>query len=152
MPRSCIKVLDTVVFGIPTSASSSRRIFVDCSRYTLSILRCSTCCRPPGPRIIFKRSLAIFEPFVPHFYLCCTHCTTPQNLLHYQHSFHGGTFVFNAKSDTDSLLYSVTTNMTATLNGVYRPHRLAQWSCHCLFQSILLGCQVTLMPRKLFSL
>ena len=35
------------------------------------------------------------------------------------------------------------------------PHWLVQWSCHCSrmhFQSILLGCQVTSMSHKLFSL
>ena len=49
MPRSCIKISDTVVFGIPRSDSSSPTItdLYDCSPCTLNILRCSACCRLP---------------------------------------------------------------------------------------------------------
>ena len=84
MPRSCVKISDTVVFGIPRSASSSRcqsLIFVDCSPRMVNILRCSACGRT---WITFNRFLTIFEAFVPHFCLCCTHCIILKSLLNYQ--------------------------------------------------------------------
>lgn len=46
----------------------------------------------------------IFKAFVPHFYLCCTHCIIPENLLNNLNSFRGGTFKFNTKFDADLLL------------------------------------------------
>ena len=70
MPRSCIKILNTAVLGIPRSAS-----------YMFNILGCSACCRPPRTRITFNRSLTIFEVFVPHFYLHCTHYMVSEILL-----------------------------------------------------------------------
>ena len=50
-------------------------------------------------------------------------------------------FKLNAKFDADSLLYTVILNVMATqytclLNGVYRPHWLVQWSCHCSHKHI----------------
>ena len=47
MPRSSVRISDTVVFGILGSASSSHSespIFVDCSPYTFDILRSSPYC------------------------------------------------------------------------------------------------------------
>ena len=56
--------------------------------------------------ITSKRISTIFEAFVPHFYLRCTHCIIPERLLNHPNSFRGGMFKLNAKSDADSLLYS----------------------------------------------
>ena len=57
-------------------------------------------------------------------------------LLNHPNSFSGGMSHLNAKFDADLWIYSVTLNVTATqdtcsLNGVYRPHGLVQWSHHC---------------------
>ena len=57
------------------------------------------------------------------------------HLLNHPDSFHWGMFRINEEFDADLLLYSVILNATATqytysLNGIYRPHRLVQWS-HC---------------------
>ena len=49
----------------------------------------------------------ILEAFVPHFYVCCTHCIIPKSLLNHPNSFHRGMFKLNAKFDADSLLYSL---------------------------------------------
>ena len=65
-------------------------IFVDCSPHMFNILRCSACCRPPGMWITFNRFSTTFEAFVPHLYLCCTHCTVPKSLLNPPNSFRGG--------------------------------------------------------------
>ena len=56
--------------------------------------------------------------------------------LNHQNSFPGGMFKLNTKSDADLLLYLFILNATATqyawsLNGVYHPHWLVQWSRHC---------------------
>ena len=42
----------------------------------------------------------------------------------------------NGKSEADSLFYSIILNVTATqytcsLDDIYHPHWLVQWSCHC---------------------
>ena len=58
-------------------------------------------------------------------------------LLNHPNGFHRGMFKLNAKSDADVLLYSLShfevmaTQYTCSLNGVYRPHWLVQWSHHC---------------------
>ena len=57
--------------------------------------------------IIFNRFLTIFEAFVSHFSLCCTHCIVSESLLNHPDSFHRGKFKLNAKFDADSLLYSL---------------------------------------------
>ena len=51
--------------------------------------------------ITFNKFSTIFEAFVPHFYLYCTHCIVPKSLLN-PNSFHGGMFKLHAKFDGDS--------------------------------------------------
>ena len=72
-----------------------------------SILRCSACCRPCRTRVTLNRFLTIFEAFVPHFHLCCTHCIIPESLLNHSNRFCGGMFKPNAEFDADSMLYSL---------------------------------------------
>ena len=58
--------------------------------------------------------------------------------LNYPNTFHRGMFKLNAKLDAYALLYSVTlyvmaTQYTCSLNNVYHPHWLVQWShCSCM--------------------
>ena len=118
MPRACIKISDTVVFGIPSSASSS--CSVSCQSLLIIAHTRSTfsgvlfAAGLPECWITLNRFLTIFEAFVPHFYLCCTHCIVPQSLLNHLNSFHGGMFKFNAKFDAELLLYLLIVNVTAT--------------------------------------
>ena len=61
------------------------------------------------------------------------HCC---GLLNHANSFHGEMLKLNAKFDGDPFLYSVILSVTATqytcsLNSLYRPHCLVQWSCCC---------------------
>ena len=75
------------------------------------------------------------------------------SLLNHPNSFWEGMFKLNAKFDLQihCSTYSVILNVTATqytcsLNIIYCPHWLVQWSCHCSHMHIpstLLGCQVT---------
>ena len=86
--------------------------------------------------ITFNRFSTLFEVFVPPFYLPCTHCIFPESFLNPPNSFRGGMFKLNTKFDVDSLLYLLILNVMATqytcsLNSIYRPHWLVQWSCHC---------------------
>ena len=109
MPRSCIKISDTVMFRVPRSASSSHSqspVFGDCSPYVFNIVRCCAYCSLSRTWVTFNRSLTIFEAFLPHFYLCCTHCIVPETLNHLN-SFCGGIFKLNSKLDAESLLYSL---------------------------------------------
>ena len=52
--------------------------------------------------ITFHRFSAIFEAFVPHFYLRCTRCTVPESRLNHLKSFHRRMFKPKAKFDADS--------------------------------------------------
>ena len=110
MPRSCVKIVDTIVLEIPRVASGFSHcrllICVDCSPHTIHILGCSYC-RPSRMWITFNRFSTIFEAFVPHFYLCCTHCIVPKSLLNHPNSFWGGIFKLNTKFNADSLLFSL---------------------------------------------
>ena len=125
-----------------------------------NILRCSDCCRLSRTWITFNRFSTLFEVFVPPFYLPCTHCIFPESFLNPPNSFRGGMFKLNTKFDVDSLLYLLILNVMATqytcsLNSIYRPHWLVQWSRHCSPMCIPVHspwCQVTLTLHKPFSL
>ena len=98
-----------LVFGIPRSASSSHTV-IHQSLLTAAHTRStfsSVWCRLARTWITFNRFSTIFEAFVPHFYLCCTHCIIPESLLSHLNSFCGGMFKLNAKFDADLLLYSL---------------------------------------------
>ena len=101
-----------------------------------NILRCSDCCRLSRTWITFNRFSTLFEVFVTHFYLPYTHCIFPESFQNPPNSFCGGMFKLNTKFDVDSLLYLLILNVMATqytcsLNSIYRPHWLVQWSRHC---------------------
>ena len=126
-----------------------------------NFLRSSACCMPSRMWITFNRFSTIFEAFVPHLYLCCTHYIVPESLLNHPSSFCGGMFKLNAKFDADLLFYS----LSRLECDDHTVHMLTSWhlplpltstmksSFHtCASQSTLLGCQVTLMSCKLFSL
>ena len=55
-------------------------ISADCSPYTLSTLKGSACCRPSRTWVTSNRFLIVFEMFVRHFYLCCTHYIISESL------------------------------------------------------------------------
>ena len=134
IPRFCIKILDTLIFGIPRSASSSNTVSnwssLIGSPHTFNIIRCSTCCKPSRTWITFNKISTVFGAFVLYFYLCCTHCTIwivsekecsslTQNMMQV-HCF------------THSVILNVmATQYTCSLNSVYCPHWLVQWSRHC---------------------
>ena len=102
-----------------------------------NILGCFACCRPSRMWITFNRFLTIFEDFVLHFYLHCTHCIIPESLLSHLNistEEYSGLMqnLMQSCSSTHSVILNVTaTQYTYSLNGVYRPHWLAQWSHHC---------------------
>ena len=126
MQRSLVKILDTVVFKSPDQLlvlTLSVTIFVDCSPYTFNILRCSAWCRPSRTWITFNRFSTIFEAFVLHFYLCCTHCIIPKSLLNHPNSFREVMFKLNAKFDANSLLYLLS---HFECHG-HTVHMLTQW-------------------------
>ena len=164
MPRSCDKISDTVVFGIPRWASSSHTV----SLQSLLIAAC-TCSTFSGVLLIAGLAecgslcsfSTIFEVFMLSFYLCCTHCIVPESLLNHPVvsaeecsslmrnllQIHCSTF--------SVILNAMATQYTCSLTSVYWPYRLVQWSSHCSHMRIpatLLSCQVTLMSCKLFSL
>ena len=122
-------------FQVPHCQSPT---FADGSLHTLSILRGSACCRPSRTWVTLNRFLIVFEIFVPHFYLCCTHYIIPESLQNHPNSFLRGMFQLNTKFDADSLLWRFTqsfwiraTQYTCSLTGIYHPPGLVQWSRSC---------------------
>ena len=110
MPRSCIKISDTVVFGIPRSASSSHTV----SHWSVMIVACpcqhsQVFCLLWAPQNVdhFQQILKHLWSVSATLYLYYTHCIIPKSLLNHLNIFHGGMFPLNAKSDADSLLYSL---------------------------------------------
>ena len=104
--------------------------------YASHILRHPACCRPSRTWTTYDRFSTIFEVFVPHFYLHCTHCIFPESLLNHLNSFCRGMFKLHAKFDVDSLPYLLShfewnsTQDTCSLNSICYPHWLVQWSRH----------------------
>ena len=64
------------------------------------------------------------------------------SLLNPSNSFHGEIFKFNTIFDADLLLYFLSHfegsghTVHCSLNGIYHPHWLVQWSCHCSHKHI----------------
>ena len=144
MPRSCIKISDTVIFGTPRSASSSHT--VSHQSLLIAALTHSTfsgvCCLQAFQNMDHKRFLAIFEVFVPHF--ICAALTAlslkafwiiqivfMQECLSLMQNFmHIFCFLCSV------ILNVMVTQHTCPLNVIYHPHWRAQWSCHCSRMSI----------------
>ena len=141
MPRSCVKISDIVVFGIPRSASSSHTA----GGWSLLIAAC-TCSACSGVLTFAglpeRGSLSTDSwpslKCLCHTFICtaliasslkafwiiqivsmeeCSSLT--QNLMQIHCSVHSG------------ILNVMATQYTGSLNGVYCPHWLAQWSHHC---------------------
>ena len=121
MPRSCIKTSDTVVFGIPRSASSSHTV----SCWSLLIAAC-TCSTFSGVLLVADLpehgSLSTDSwpslKFLCHTFICAA-LIVPKSLLNHLNIFRGGMFKLNSKSDVESLLYF-------ELDG-HTVHVLTQW-------------------------
>ena len=105
MPRSCIKISDTVVFGISRSASSSHTV----SQGSL-LIAARTCSTFSG--VLLVAGLPVrgplstdSQPSLKH--LCHTHCIIPKCLLYHLDSFYRGMFKLKEKFDADLLLCSL---------------------------------------------
>ena len=146
MTRSCVKNLRHISFWNPQInfyfSHSQSLIFHDCSPYMFNTLSCSACCRPSRTWIIFNRFLTIFETFVPHFYLYCTHCIVLRSLLNHPNSFLGGVFKFNTKFDLDLLLYWLSHFECDGNTG----HILTQWCLLLPLTSTVKSSLFTLIP------
>ena len=126
IPRSWVKISDMVVLGIPRSASSSHTV----SRPPL-VIAAWTHSTASGGLLVpglpdvghFHRFQIIFEEFVPHCYLFCTHCVISKSLLNHPNSFCRGMFKLHAKFDADSLLYQ----LRCFECDSHTVHMLTQW-------------------------
>ena len=108
MPRSCIKISDTVVFGIPRSASSSYIV----SHWPLLIVACTHSTFSGVPFVAGLLEHDHFQQILDKLWSICATLLFvldslhgPESLLNHPNSFRGGMFKLNAKFDTDSLLY-----------------------------------------------
>ena len=120
-----MKISDTVICGIPRSASSSRTV----SRRSL-LIAAHTHSTFSGVLLVqaflwitFNWFSTIFEVFVPHFYLHCTYCIIPKSCLNYLNSFCGAMFKLNTKFDADLWLYLLS-HFECDSHTV---HMLTQW-------------------------
>ena len=146
MLRSCIKVLDTVVFGIPESASTSHTL--SCRSLLIAACTCSTfsgvllvvgfpeC----GSLSIDSRSS---RKHLCHTFICAALVASSPKAFWF-------TWIVSTEecsslmqnlmqihwSTRSVILNAVATQYTCSLTGIYRPHWLVQWSRHCLCMCI----------------
>ena len=126
MSRSCVNISNTVVFGIPRSASSSHTV-----TYQPLLIAARTCSIFSGVLLVaglpecgsLSRFFSIFEAFMPQIHLYCTHCIISESFLNHPNSFQGGMFKLNTKFDADSLLYLLS-HFECDSHTV---HMLTQW-------------------------
>ena len=142
MARFCIKILDTVVFGIPRAASSSHTV----CQSSVSVIAAHTYSTFSGVLLVagLPECWSLLKdswPSLKHLcqtFICATlivsspkatwitwivfmeECSSlMQNLMQTGCSTHS------------VILYVTTTQYTCWLNGVYHPHWVVQWSHHC---------------------
>ena len=108
MPKCCIKISDTVVSGIPRSASHSRTV----SHQSLLIAAHtrSTFSGVPlvaGPPECGSLSIDSWPSLkhLCHTFICAALIAVPKSLLNHPNSFREVMFKLNAKFDANSLLY-----------------------------------------------
>ena len=126
-PRSCVKILDTVVLGVPRSCPvpTLSATGLCWSQPHTCVPQSQVLCLLQAFRnaVTFDRFPAILAAFAPHFYLCCTHCSVPESFLSHPHRFRRGMFKLNAKLNADSLLSSLS---HSECDG-HTVHMLTQW-------------------------
>ena len=141
MPRSCIKISDTVVFGIFRSASSSHTV----SHQSLLIAahtRSTFSGVLLGAGLPERGSLSTdSQPSLKHLchtFICvATHCVIPKSLLILQIvseeecSSLTQTLMQICCSTRSVILNVMPAQYTRSLNGIYCPHWLVKWSHHC---------------------
>ena len=140
MPRSCAKILETIVLGIPGSACSSHTVADLCWLQSMHVQHSQVLCLLQA----FQRC-GSFSTDSWWSLKCLCHTFTCAALialslkasLYPPNSFHGGMFKLNSKPDADSfcihsvILNAMATQYTGSLNGIYSSHWLVQWSRHC---------------------
>ena len=108
MPRSYVKILDTVGFGISRSASKSRtvshRSLLIAAHTWSTFLGVMLVAGLPECGSLSTDSWPSLKHLC-HSYLCFTHCIIPESLLNHPNSFCRGMFQLKVKFDADSLLY-----------------------------------------------
>ena len=139
MPRSCVKISDTVVFGIPRSASSSHT--VSCQSLLIAAHTHSTF---SGVWLVAgfpeHGSLsADFQPFLQHLYntFICTTFTASSPKAFWinwivsteECSSLMQNLMQSHRSTSSFILNTMATQYTCSLNSDYRPQ--VPWSRHC---------------------
>ena len=141
MPRSCVKILDIVVFGIPRSASGSHTVIHwflliaahTCSTFSGDLLvaglpergSLSTDSLPSWKRLCHTFICAALIASSPKGFwiiqiVSAEECSSlTQNLMQIHCSTHS------------VILNVMVTQYTYSLNSIYHPRWLVQWSCHC---------------------
>ena len=141
MPRFCIKISDTVVFGSPRSASSSHTVshrsllIAACTRSTFSGVFLITSLPEHGslstdswPSLkclchTFVRAALIASSPKAFWVILIVSTEECSSLMQNLMQIHYCTY---------SVILNVTaTHYTCSLNSVYHPHWLVQWSRHC---------------------
>ena len=97
----------------------------------------------PGDLMLCKKLCMRYDTWVGalSWWSCQSPVAHSYSLLNHPNSFHRGMFKLNTKFDADLLLYLLIFNVMATqytysLNSIYCPHWLVQWSHHCSFMCI----------------
>ena len=141
MPRSCIKILNTVVFGIPRSASSSCTVShqcsltVACTRSTFSDVLLVA--ELPEHGSLSTNSLPSLKCLCHTFICAALIASSPKAfwIIWIVFADEGSSLTQNLMqicySTCSVILHVTATQYTCSLNSAYGPHWLVQWSHHC---------------------
>ena len=104
-------------------------IFVDCSLYTLNILRHSACCRPSRTDLhSFNRFSTTIETLLPHFIVCTALIATSLKAFHIIQVVSVEEYLNSSQnlveihcSTSLVILNAMATQYTWSINGIYCP-------------------------------
>jgi hypothetical protein len=162
LPRTSLKVSETIPRGIPRTYSNSRT-----ANHLFSLIAARTCSTfsvvlveglPERGSLATDSRPSLKRPY--QFYLDITHCIIAERILNHWNSFRGRMPSFEAKLDADSLICSLdhcnatVTHYTSSRNGVSLQNYYSLGRVNvraCVARSPLTGCKVTSRPRVRFS-
>ena len=156
-----VRILETQVFGIPRSLSSSRTVKQRSSSIASRIRSIYS-----GVIVLESRpergslstdSAAVFILLVLLFYLCFAHTFTPKGLLYHFNSFRTTYFEFKAKLDANSLFISLRHFQQWTKSDerkkrhykqIHDARELTHPVCNCGSRRVREESLVTLVPHR----
>ena len=133
MPRSCIKTLDTLDFGIPRSASSSHTV----SHWALLIAACTRSTISGVLRVPCLTQRGLLLQMIDHLWSICAMAFWIIQMVSMEECSSLTQSLMQIHCSTCLVIFNVMAKQhTCSLNVIYNPHWLVQWSLYCSFMCI----------------